>query len=146
MEDTPGTDCCTIGVCHNLQNLRSIVPCAGHAVKRRRTESEVEAERSAREEKKAAKEAALAAQRAAAANGGAFRLKAVQPWADKEGKLEELTEEQKEYLAKVEAEKKAKEAEKLKTEAVRFLSRLYRKSPHIASVPAFLVGTHTHLI
>jgi pre-mRNA-processing factor 17 len=90
----------------------------GHVAKRRRTEAEVEAERKARQEKKAAKEAALASQREAAANGGAFRLKAVQPWADKEGKQEELTEEQKEYLAKVEAEKKAKEAEKEKTEGV----------------------------
>ena len=94
-------------------------PCAGKASKRRRTEAEVIAERAAREEKRAAKEAALTAQREAAAGGGAFRLKAVQPWADKESKQEELTEEQKEYLAKVEAEKKAKEAAKEKTESVR---------------------------
>lgn len=100
-----------------------VVLCAGNATKRRRTEAEVTAERAARDEKRSAKEAALAAQREAAAGGGAFRLKAVQPWADKESKAEELTEEQKEYLAKVEAEKKAKEAEKEKTEAVQHPSR-----------------------
>lgn len=93
--------------------------CAGNLAKRRRTEGEATAELAARNEKRTAKEAALAAQREAAAGGGAFRLKAVQPWADKEGKQEELTEEQKEYLAKVEADKKEKEAAKEKTESVR---------------------------
>lgn len=106
----------------------------GIAAKRKRTEAEVSAERAAREEKRAAKEALLESQRAAAASGGAFRLKAVQPWADKEVRQEELTEEQKEYLAKVEAEKKAKEAEKQETEGVRFLHVFISVCLHIVCV------------
>lgn len=43
----------------------------------------------------------------------------MQPWAGKEAAPAELTEEQKEYIAKLEAEKEAKEGSKKKTDAVR---------------------------
>ena len=80
--------------------------------KRQRTE----AERAAKAEKRAA--AATAVE-----EGGTWRLRAAQPWADKTAKAPELNDEQREYLAKITAEKAEKEAANAKETPVRFAAR-----------------------
>lgn len=94
--------------------------CAvGSGAKRTRTDEEAAAERAAREAKKQQRAQAREEAAAAAQRGGAWRLTAVQPWAGKEAAPAELTEEQKEYIAKLEAEKEAKEGSKKKADTVR---------------------------
>ena len=83
-------------------------------------------ERQAKRQRSDADKAAKAAKRAAAASvpvleGAAWRLKAAQPWADKEAKAPELNEEQTAYLERIAAEKAAKEAEANKAGPVCFL-------------------------
>eukprot|EP00892_Ulva_mutabilis_P000878 jgi/Ulvmu1/10791/UM069_0025.1 len=85
--------------------------------KRARSDEEAAAERAAREAKKQQRAEAREAAAAAAQRGGAWRLTAVQPWAGKEVAPAELTEEQKEYIAKMAAEKEAREGAKKKTDA-----------------------------
>ena len=88
--------------------------------------AETKGKRQRSEEERAAKAAKRAAAASAAQQsvteqdaGGVWRLKTVQPWADKESKAPELNDEQKAYLAKVAADKAAKEAAKSKETPVR---------------------------
>lgn len=87
--------------------------------KRVRSDEESAAARAVREAKKQQRAHEREAAAAAAAAGGAWRLTTVQPWAGKEAAPTELTEEQKEYIAKLEAEKEAKAGSKKKADAVR---------------------------
>lgn len=73
-------------------------------------------------------------------SGGAWRLRAAQPWADKEVKAADLTEEQREYLAKVAAEKAENEAAAATETPVR--SKFFSCSPDWAcTAPA-----HIHIV
>ncbi|KAI8473364.1 MAG: WD40-repeat-containing domain protein [Monoraphidium minutum] len=76
----------------------------GNVAKRRKTTTE--------KKEAAARKAALAAEAAGAPPDAAYEILVKQPWAEKEVKAVELTEEQKEYMAKFNAEKEEKAAAK----------------------------------